>query len=188
MIKNTLENIYFDTIHFVTKQKAWLIAILIAIYALVTDKKDVLTNSAGVIEAVTLFAVFFTALNMLRKQRYDELDQKLTVVFLYNNKIILKCENAYLAGQSDIRQWGQSIGQLMNSGERLDFEPYIREESSIVTIHNKQYRHYIVTFTLHSLNKVAEKHKALYQKGQYELWICALDGTSKEEKIGEHEP
>ena len=186
MTIKSIENLYFDLTHFVTKQWAWFVAILIAAFFVVSGKREALTDVTSVIEAVTLMAVLFTAFNILRKQRIDDLDKKLTVVFLYDKKIILKCENAYLAGESDIRQWGQSIGQLMNKGKRLDFDPYIREESVIEQYKNKQYKHYTVTFTLHSAEDVAQKNLDLYNQGQYALWFSELDGSGKKETEGTH--
>jgi hypothetical protein len=183
-----LENLLYDIEYLFLKQWAWTVAIAIAAIAILSGKGAWLQSSAGVIEAITLFAVVFTAFNVLHRQRLDELDKKLTVSFQYENKIVLLCENAYLAGESDIRQWGQSIGQLMNNGERLDFEPFIRETSIIDKHNKKQYRHYKVVFTLNSLSKVSEETFKLYQMGKYIHWVCALESDSIQKTEGLHTP
>ena len=137
-------------------------------------------------EAVTLIAATFIAFSVLRSQRLENLDKKLTVEFYYAEKIVLRCANAYLAGESDIRQWGQSIGQLMNGGKRLDFEPFIKESSELVGHKGKQYRSYLIKFTLHSLDGLHNNIKASYAAATYANWECDFEGNGKTEKTEEY--
>jgi len=55
----------------------------------------------------------------------NSLPKRLTVSFFLNGKEIMLCSQAYLAGESDIRAWGQQIGQQMNKNERLELAPDI---------------------------------------------------------------
>ena len=49
----------------------------------------------------------------------------LTVYFCYEGKKILCCKNATLAGEADIRAWGQQLGTQMVNNSRLSFQPDI---------------------------------------------------------------
>ncbi len=88
------------------------------------------------------------------------LPKRLTVHFTYSpdpkNKNpapreVMRCEDAYLASEADIRQWGQQIGGQMGD-DRLDFDPDIKQtppqKSADLT---KQC--YTVTFRLTKLPK-----------------------------------
>ena len=181
-------SILFDIHYLFTRLWFWALAIGIVILFIATGNIESLQKVAGSLEAVTLIAATFIAFSILRNQRLDSLDKKLTVEFYFDNKIVLRCENAYLAGESDIRQWGQSIAQLINHGTRLDFEPYIKESSVLITHNNVQYRCYTVQFTLHSFTGVHPDILKAYAAGEYPNWICALDGSGKREEVGKHTP
>jgi hypothetical protein len=55
----------------------------------------------------------------------NALPKRLSVSFFHNNEEIMFCSQAYLAGEGDIRQWGQQIGKQMNQNEWLDLAPDI---------------------------------------------------------------
>lgn len=182
------QNLLFDLRYLFSRLWFWALAIGIVLIFIATGNIDALQKIAGSLEAVTLIAATFIAFSVLRSQRLENLDKKLTVEFYYNQKIVLRCANAYLAGESDIRQWGQSIGQLMNGGQRLDFEPFIKESSELVEQGGKQYRSYLVKFTLHSLDGLADNIKASYAAASYPNWLCDFEGNGKTETVGHHEP
>ena len=171
-----MKNLLFDFLYLVKNKKEWLIAIVICIavmlYLFFTGKQDIswFNNIGSYLQSISAFATLFIAASVLREERLKNLDKKLTVIFKFKNQPVIRCEKAYLAGTSDIRQWGQSIGQLMNDGERLHFEPFIEEEDAVETDKGSQYRHYTVTFTL---EKLPEKFREAYNKGQYLAWYCS---------------
>ncbi|HVY70457.1 MAG TPA: hypothetical protein VHH73_11045, partial [Verrucomicrobiae bacterium] len=47
------------------------------------------------------------------------------VYFVHDGWVVLACENAFLAGEDDLRAWGQQIGSQMNDGAHLKFGPFI---------------------------------------------------------------
>jgi len=112
---------------------------------------------------------FFQAQNNWK----ESLDKRLTVHFMYQNKAVMSCYEAYLSGVSDIRQWAQQIGRQMNDGANLDFDPYIEAKSlSLQKSALEQDEHgdlkdimlYEVTFHLRNLQKEELKN-------QYLIWI-----------------
>ena len=145
---------------------------------------DWFNDIGSFLQSISAFATVFIAASVLREERLKNLDKKLTVIFNFEKKRVIMCEKAYLAGTSDIRQWGQSIGQLMNNG-RLDFEPFIEEEDAVETDEGKQYRHYTVTFTLIEL---PEKFKDLYHSNKYLVWFWSSKDNKKDSKEIPHEP
>jgi len=70
---------------------------------------------------IGFFGLFF--------EREDNLEKRLNVSFKYKkdgeNEWItcMQCKNVYLASESDIRAWGQQLGQQMNNNQRLNFYP-----------------------------------------------------------------
>ncbi len=98
----------------------------------------------------------------------EKLPKKLTVHFKYGSRYVFTCHKTYLAGEGDIRQWGQQIGKQMNGNKNLDFYPYIDQSKPTVNYQkrkdgkeiiktgnylkwlfsSKLYKHYIVTFYL----------------------------------------
>ena len=128
-------------------------------------------------ESISAIATLFIATSVLREERLKNLDKKLTVIFRFQGKEVMVCENAYLAGEADIRQWGQSIGQLMNNGLRLHFEPYIKETNEIRLYNNKQYKHYTAHFTLYELPEGYKE--SFFFNNEYTIWECSLDNDSK---------
>ena len=145
---------------------------------------NLFSNIGSILESIAILATLFIASSVLREERLKNLDKKLTVIFEYQNKRVMMCENAYLAGTSDIRQWGQSIGQLMNHGARLHFEPFIQETNLILEHKGKQYRHYTAHFTLEIL---PESFVNYYNEGQYLLWRCSIENDAKTIEIGMHD-
>ena len=189
-----MENLKFDFRYLVKNKKEWLVTIIIFIGAMIClffsgeDGMNKFNNIGSFLQSITAIAALFIATSVLREERLKNLDKKLTVIFNFENQPVIVCENAYLAGTSDIRQWGQSIGQLMNSGKdpnevRLDFEPFIQEKDTILLHNNKQYRHYTVTFTL---TKLPKKFEDLYKRGEYKAWSCSLDNDSKTDENRQH--
>ena len=179
-----MNNIIFDIQYLLKNKREWVIAILIGIASIAwlvytgENGLNTFSNIGSVLESIGAIATLFIATSVLREERLKNLDKKLTVIFRFQGKEVMVCENAYLAGEADIRQWGQSIGQLMNNGSRLHFEPYIKETNDIRLHNRKQYKHYTAHFTLYELP--ASYIENYYQKNEYTIWICSLDNDSKE--------
>lgn len=126
--------------------------------------------------AATLLAAVLLALSELAREWETELPKRLTVIFTYNDLIVLKCEDAWLAGESDIRQWSQQIGRQMAGGENLEFEPYVDQKNEVVQRDGVFYKLYTATF---KLNKVPDSFQNKYKK-EYLNWKWLKKENQKE--------
>lgn len=95
--------------------------------------------------AIGLTAIMIPALiwyNDARKNMEQLLPKRLDIFFVFrdyalgpdtfnggNDRLVLYCRGAYLAGESDIRNWAQQIGRQMNNNADLKFTPYFMETS-----------------------------------------------------------
>ncbi len=123
----------------------------------------------GLTTLLVVIAVFFWE---LEQDWENSLPKILTANFKYDDKLVMKCEGAFLAGEADIRQWGQQIGRQMAGGGDLYFLPGIEQsppttdkldENNPHEVHKKRYE---VTFTL---TKLPANLKAPFEKNQYLL-------------------
>lgn len=91
-------------------------------------------------------------------ERWEEsLPKKLTVNYVYNNELVLRCEEAYLADQSDIRTWGQQIGNQM-AGGNLNFHPFLKQKPrKLIKTDGQLYWLYEVFFFLRDEFKIIRK-------------------------------
>lgn len=119
---------------------------------------------------LTLMIAILVWVIQVRKEWEDSLPKRLTVQFDYEGRIIMKCKEAMLVGESDIRNWGQQIGQQMSFGTFLKFDPYIKLESPKIKYNKKwreYYKHYIATFYLTELPDMPKPPNAA-TKAEYE--------------------
>lgn len=81
-------------------------------------------------------ATFFVALGIwlasISKEWKEQLPKRLTVKFFLGEKLVMVCNEAYLASESDIRTWGQQIGAQMSGTKFLKFHPYIKQNAPLV--------------------------------------------------------
>jgi hypothetical protein len=73
----------------------------------------------------TLVVAIFVWINELTQDWENSLPKRLTVNFFYKGEKKMACERAYLAGEGDIRAWGQQLGGQMSGNPQLRFEPSI---------------------------------------------------------------
>lgn len=64
--------------------------------------------------------------NEQKRNWVNNLPKKLDIYYIYQGEVFCKVENAPLSGESDIRSWGQSIGQtiLQDSATRILFSGF----------------------------------------------------------------
>ncbi len=64
--------------------------------------------------------------NEQKRNWVGNLPKKLDIFYIYQGEVFCKVENAPLSGESDIRNWGQSIGQtiLQDSATRINFSGF----------------------------------------------------------------
>lgn len=96
-------------------------------------------NHWGWLEPLTGIATLLVAIGVwwgeVKQDMENALPKRLNVRFLFEGKEIMRCDQAYLAGESDIRAWGQQIGRQLVGGI-LDFAPDILQTPGIVTDEN----------------------------------------------------
>ena len=88
--------------------------------------------------------------NQARELWEDSLEKRLTVHYIYNRNEIATVENAYLAGESDIRQWAQSLGKQMFGYFSFDMNWDDDKKKNRIIKKDKEgyYMHYEVTIYL----------------------------------------
>jgi hypothetical protein len=67
----------------------------------------------------TILIAVFIWYNEKKQDWESALPKKLDVSFQHQDEVIYRVRNAPLAGDDDIRQWGQQIGRQMNKGDLL---------------------------------------------------------------------
>lgn len=88
----------------------------------------------GFVEPVLAVVVVAVALMIwmgeARQDLENSLPKRLNVRFVdMSGNLIMRCRGAYLAGEGDIRAWGQQIGrQMAGNRDQLEFYPDIRQE------------------------------------------------------------
>lgn len=109
---------------------------------------DIVDPYVSVVTLVVAMGLWISNANWERKQR---LDFRLTVQFIYQNRTIARCEEAYLAGEGDIRAWGQQIGAQMLRTRFLKMQPYINQTGPDIkydTQTKKEFKLYTICFYL----------------------------------------
>lgn len=99
---------------------------------------------------------------------------------------VYSCYDAYLAGESDIRTWGQQIGQQMNGGGLLSFFPYLYEKGPDLTCAADGRFHLAYEVTIH-LRRDDDPRYVVRSEG-YTVWYRAIpwyleDGPRRNEAI-----
>jgi hypothetical protein len=90
-------------------------------------------NLAGpLIALATLGIATIVTLSENRESWEASLPKQLTVNFDFGDKRVLRCEDAYLSSESDIRAWGQQLGMQMNDNIPLKFQPNILVSARII--------------------------------------------------------
>lgn len=93
------------------------------------------------ITVATFVMAIFIWYNEKKEEWEKHLSKKLDIVYLLDGKPYATVKNAPLAGEDDIRQWGQSIGQTnLNGGDRIDFNGF--KVTNLGVNKNKQVMHY----------------------------------------------
>jgi len=81
-----------------------------------------------IISMTTLTIAAFVWLGESMEDWEDSLPKKVTVSFFFKDKEVMRCERAYLAGESDIRAWGQQLGGQMAGVQFLSLDPLIQQK------------------------------------------------------------
>jgi len=80
----------------------------------------------GFISSLIGITTLFVALSVwgaeLMQDWRNDLPKKLTVIFRYDGKEVMRCNRAELFSEADIRSLGQQIGRQMAGGGRVDLD------------------------------------------------------------------
>lgn len=117
------------------------------------------------ITLATLGLTFFVWYQQMREEwEEDYLPKRLTVEFHLKNKVLMRCEKAFLAGESDIRALAQQIGSQMNNLKQLQFVAPAVEISSAQLNKKERFVHYAVKVHL------TERPEALPENIALRIW------------------
>ncbi len=147
-------------------------------------------NWDAVIGITTFLIAFFVWLGETNQDWENKLPKKLTVKFKYKFpeqsewQLIMKCSNAFLAGEGDIRQWAQQIGKQMNNDNWLNFLPFM--ELSDTPKNQKKgkkwYKFYEVTIYLTKKPDIGNDEENTKFNTQYLHWTSKLEKPEDFEK------
>ena len=129
-----------------------------------------------VVGAGTLLTAFAVLLGETLQDWRNSLPKRLTVEFHFGGRLLMRCEDAYLAGESDIRALGQQIGAHM-AKRQLDFKaPLVKSSSGEVRVaeDGQVQMHYLATFEL--ITRPPEVESRLTD-GEYLLWLPPFNDT-----------
>lgn len=162
-----------------------IIVVLIVIIAILLQPNfgDFWEKSIGTISSIaTFFIAIFLWFNDLSRDWKESLEKRLFVDFQFKNsagdiQTAMRCEGAYLAGEADIRAWGQQIGRQMNDQKNLEFKPTpVQKEGSPVwdPIEKCFYKPYSLVVLLDSDSEgtpnLSEKIRSKIQQNKMLLW------------------
>ncbi len=121
--------------HYLHLITALLLAILVALFINFTDRSigsvwwwNMLFDSfIGVLTFLIAIFIWWTEMSHEWESR---LPKKLDVDFMGRDEKgawvkVMRCENAPLFAEQDIRAWAQQVGRQMNNNDYLEFFPYI---------------------------------------------------------------
>lgn len=77
----------------------------------------------------------------------------------------MTCHQAYLAGEGDMRAWGQQIGSQMNDTNHLSFYPYITNGKKAIEYDPIQKQYFIlhsITFHIKDIDKLCPTLRSGY--------------------------
>ena len=87
------------------------------------------SNLAPITGLATVIITFFIWFFQSENNRKESLPKRLTVHYIYDDKIVMSCYEAYLSGVTDIRAWSQQIGRQMNKDGDLKLNPIIEAKT-----------------------------------------------------------
>lgn len=128
-----------------------------------------LLNAQTILGIGTLLVALFVWIGEIEENWENDLPKRLSVFFFWEAKPLIVCRYAWLAGEDEIRTWGQQVGvqaQDVMPGEKppdsfLHFGPDMqtRNPELLVGTKGEVWKHYSICFRLTGLNKSLERTK-----------------------------
>jgi len=117
----------------------------------------------------TLIVALSVWLAELRQDWRNDIPKKLTVIFRFHGKEVMRCNHAELSSEADIRQLGQQIGSQMAEVKYLKFKaPSVEQIKKEVSFTEETgfFMDYDVVFELTDLPELLKDLKP----NEYRLW------------------
>lgn len=128
-----------------------------------------LLNAQTILGMGTLFVALFVWIGEIEEDWENDLPKRLSVFFFWEANPLIVSRYAWLAGEDEIRTWGQQVGvqaQDAQLGEKpsdlfLHFGPDVqaRDPEFLIGPEGAVWKHYSVCFRLTGLNKSLERTK-----------------------------
>jgi hypothetical protein len=135
----------------------------------------------------TLLVAIFVWYGEIREDWENALPKRMSVFFLREGRPVIICRYVWLAGEGDLRAWGQQVASQAAKVAYLRFYPNIKAEvpSFAVWIDKKICRHYVVCFELTEDNPDLKKFRGMcrYQNmatGKNDVRSVSLPDLQKE--------
>ena len=98
----------------------------------------------------TLLVALFVWYGKIREDWKNDLPKRLSVFFFFGSKPVIVCRYVWLAGEDELRTWGQQVAKQAAGNQNLDFSPDVeaRKPSLAVEKNNEICKHYAVRFVL----------------------------------------
>ncbi len=130
----------------------------------------------------TLMVALIVWSDEVRQERESQLPKKLSVEFYHQGQLVMMCKEAALAGENDIRAWGQQLGKNM-AGDNLTFEPFFHIRSDPPKRNELLgfYKPYLLTMHLTKLPfKKNEDREKVQKEKLYLLWRQDENGKASQ--------
>jgi len=114
-----------------------------------------LINIQALLGAGTLLVALFVWYGEIHEDWENILPKRMSVFFLHNGLPVIVCRYVWLAGEGDLRAWGQQVAAQAVGERFLSFYPNVRLEAprKALWIDGKICRHYEVCFELMDMDK-----------------------------------
>ena len=115
----------------------------------------------------TLLVALFVWIGEIREDWENDLPKRMSVFFLHKSRPVIVCRYVWLAGEGDMRAWGQQVAAQAANERFLNFYPNVKalDPELAIWIDGKICRHYVVCFELTDRNSFLARYlgMSLYQ-------------------------
>jgi hypothetical protein len=128
-----------------------------------------LLNAQTILGIGTLLVAIFVWIGEIEEDWENDLPKRLSVFFFWMGKPLIVCRYVWLAGEDEIRTWGQQVAvqaQHTIEGEKpadsfLHFLPDMQTRNPVQLIgsNGEVWKHYSICFKLTKLNKSLDRTK-----------------------------
>jgi len=120
-----------------------------------TNWADWLIRIQAFLGLPTLFVAIFVWYGNIQKDWENSLPKRMSVFFLHNGLPAIICRYVWLAGEDDLRAWGQQVAAQAADVQYLSFYPNVNAQISklAIWIDGNICKHYTVCFELRDMDQ-----------------------------------